>query len=395
MKILTIGASPYILTKEGRIHRDVIVSATKAGHYVEALVWHHDVSFFLPNELQEHHFIHNKEKLCRIHPFPDERGGLPMAAYETMKKVQPSVVITVGAAHESTDIWSVKALYPHLFKWIMVLTEGSSVINENYKEQLGYANIILATSKTGVKAARRITNVPVEYLPYGPDRSQYFEDGERPKEFGIIVSAKNSQMSNVTAVLKGISDCDGMEGYLHTNIDDDGDSDLRLLLRRWGSADRIGLPDNNFVSYREGIPDTSMNQLYNRYHAVADVSMQSATALTMLEAMSTGCVPVGVNFGAVGEVISQMPPEFRFVVEPTMLIGPREEEYAVVSSQALSSVLKFMSEAFLSNGNWFATAKEKSKEVATVFSKEHFVNRLNDEIDRTNSYDHAIVVDSF
>lgn len=393
-KILIIGASPYLLTHNGRIHQSIISSLTSAGYYVESLVWHHDVSYFLPTELQEHFFEINRKRICRLHPFLGEKGQLPLFIYETMKKIQPSVVITIGASHESLDLWSIKSLYPHLFKWIAILTEGGSVINENYKEHFGYEDLVLCTTKNALDAVNALCAVKCEYLPYGPDTAKFHDLNIRSDIFGVMASGKNSQTSNLTATMKALSDSK-IDGYIHTNIDDPGDNDLRLLLRRWGSNKIIGLPEYNFVSIREGISDSFMNELYNRYHVFVDISMQSSTALSLLEAMSTGCIPVGVGFGAIGEVISKLPPQFQKIVPHNLIIGPREEEYAVACPTGLKEAILSLDALFRCDKKMFAIAQEKSKEVANIFSKEEFTIRLNEIVELAIPYEHAIVVDSF
>jgi hypothetical protein len=390
-RILTIGVSPYLLTQNGRIHQSVISAAISQGHYVESAVWNHDVSYFLPSEIGEHFFIRNGKRACRLNPYLGEKGDLAAFCYETMKRVQPQLVITIGTTADSLDVHAVKSMYPHLFKWVAILTDGTSVVNENTRPQLAHPELILVTNKTALNAIRQATPIKSEYRPFGPDHDQFSPNGQR-KEFGVICCSKNEQTSNLPVFIQAVRDA-GADAYLHTNIDDAGAYDLRLLVRRWG-CDHLSLPNNKFVSVREGTTSTFLNEVYNQSHAVIDVSMQSGTALTLLEGMATGCVPIGVGFGAIGEVLQEMPQEFRFVVSHTSFIGPREEEYAMACHRSLADCISRV-KRFTGNDQWFKDASRASIEVAHNFRKDTFETSLKGDMDRVSAYEHAIVVDSF
>jgi glycosyltransferase involved in cell wall biosynthesis len=394
MKILTISESPYLLTRNGRINRDVIYSLSQQ-HYVESLVYSHDPTYFLPSETGAHYLTRGEDRISRLHPFFGEKGAMPKFSLDIMKLVQPNVVVTIGSYAETTDIWAVKAMYPHLFKWVAVLTEGGTVINEHYKEAVGYADFIVTTSQSARQAVKSLVPVPCEYLPYGPDTEVFKPlDDAIPEEFGFITSGKNKQTSNLGCLIRAIAKTPGSEAYIHTNVDDIGDYDFRLLLRRYGCEDRIGIPTQKFISVREGVADSFLNELYNRYHAVVDCSMQSATALTMLEAMATGCVPIGVDFGAVGEVVRRMPSEYQFLVPHNIFVGPREEEYAIASENDLAAVLEKVQKGYQASREWFAEGRKHALRVASFFSKDVFVKRLNTIVEGAIACEHAIVVDS-
>lgn len=396
MKILTISSSPYLITRNSRINRDVILSLKAKGHHVESLVWHHDTSYFLPTEDGTHFFDHDGERVCLLHPYIGERGGLSQFAYELMKKVQPQIVITIGSYYETVDIFPIKQLYPQLFKWIAIFCNGTTAINENFKERIEYADMLLCTSECGAKTISNTCSKKCEYLPYGPDRNMFFPiPNELPDEFGVMTSAKNAQLSNLGVFIDAVSKCPEIDGYIHTNVDDVGDQDLRLLLRRHKCVDKVGIPEQKFISVREGIKDGFLNQLYNRYHAIVDCSMQSATALSLLEGMSTGCVPIGVNFGAVGEVISMMPKECQLLVPHYVYTGPREEEYAIASSDGLRNVLQNVYKRYRDDRLWFEECRRESKKIACIFTKEKFENRINKLVEDAIPLQSVVTVDSF
>jgi hypothetical protein len=74
MTILTLGSSPYLLTRNGRINRDVLCTLKKSGHKIGSIVWNHDVEYFLPNEAGVHPFDLNGEPICRLFPFLKQKG---------------------------------------------------------------------------------------------------------------------------------------------------------------------------------------------------------------------------------------------------------------------------------------------------------------------------------
>lgn len=394
MKILTIGETPYLLTRNARINRDLILSLQKQGHECHSLVYAHDISYFLSTETGDHFFDHNGERTGELHPFFGEQGSMPQFALNIMKRVQPQVVITIGEYHESTQIWPVKATYPHLFKWVAIVPEGTATINEHFKEQLEYADVIITTSNTAAQQLRALVGCPVEMIPYGPDVAAFQPLGLLPDDFGVMTVGRNIQMSNLPAFIRGVSQAEGIEGYIHTNMDDVGDNDLRLLLRRYKCEEKIGLSTQKFISIREGVSEVFLNELYNRYHAFVSCSMQSATALTMLEAMATGCVPIGMDFGRVGEILQQMPLEYRIIIPHNVFVGPRGEEYAIVAEKALSAALNGMRKQYETSKEWFAEGRREASRIANLFSKDVFIERLNSIVEGSIICEHTIVVDS-
>jgi hypothetical protein len=390
MNILTISASPYINARNGRINRDLLLSLSALGHKVDSLVWHHDVLYFLPNETKKHHFNHQGQKVCDLYPFLGQQGEIGKFAYNVMKATQPQVVVSIGSYDETSFVANIKSLYPHLFRWVAILTSG---INERFKESLDHADCVVAMNKGSYEQIRKLLTIPVVYHTYGADINTFKHTTEAVEDFGVLSCAKNSQQSNVPAFLMALGEA-GVYGTLHTNLNDQGDYDLMLLMERYGLFETLCLPEK-FVSVREGITQQSMNDLYNRHQVVVDCSMQSPTALSMLEGMATGCVPVGPGYGAVGDVLSAMAEEYRFVVPHEVFVGPREEEYAIVSPKGLASALKTLSSKFKDDKGWFTKARNEAISVSKVFSRDVFVSSVNHIIQDVASTQHAIVVDSF
>lgn len=391
MRILTIGPSPYLLARSGRINKDIMVSAAKKGHHVECLVWHHDVQYFMPNETNKHTFSSEGHQFD-LHPFMGRKGEIAAFTFEAMKTTQPQVVVTVGDYDETDFVWSLKSLYPNLFKWIAVVPSGTDTVSEKNRLALSYADRIVVTTKAALKAFSAVKTA-ITYAPYGPNRKTFHPTGLPPSELSMLNMGKNSQMSNVPAFLKAAAET-GVRATLHTNIDDGGDYDIRSLIKRWGIEDKVKLPDK-FVSVREGLSDALVNQLYNGHHLIVDCSLQSATALTMLEGMSTGCIPVGMEFGAAGEVLGLVPKDFRFSVPFETFVGPKEEELAIISVKGLVGNIRKINERHLSDPEWMGAARLAAVEAARIFSEDSFAAVVSEILETVVASEHSIAVDSF
>jgi glycosyltransferase involved in cell wall biosynthesis len=387
MRILIISESPYLLTRNGKISQNLMLHLTKCGHSVEGLVWHHDVSYFLPTETNKHFF-----KNIPLHPFLGSKGELPSFAFETMKIVQPNVIITIGDYTETDWVWAIKSLYPNLFKWVAIIPSGAEVINENSIIPLSYADHIVSTTRV-FKEALNVVKTTSEQIPFGPDTEAFYPIERKPKGFRLLNMGKNSQLSNVPAFMKAVK-MTGFDATLHTNLDDAGDYDIRGLVKRYQLCDLLHTPAK-YLSVREGLSESLVNELYNSHDVVIDCSLQSQTALTTLEAMSTGCIPIGMSFGAMGEIFEKLPKEFRFSVPFETFLGQREEELAVISIKELVNSIENIHRSYVSDSGWVDEARKAMIDTARIFSKEKFVSRVNEIVEKVVTCDNYVAVDSF
>jgi len=391
MRILTIGPSPYLLASDGRIHRDIIISLTEAGHFIDALVVNHSVMYFLPSETGLHYFDLDGKRICQLFPFLGQKGEEPPFAFEAMKNSRPDVVITVGSYSDTDFIWSIKSIYPHLFKWVAVIPTGTDIINERHRLSLTYADAIITTTKLAEKAFND-AGLKATYIPYGPPSCVREPSDGLTTHFKVLSLAKNSQMSNVPAFLQALQ-LSGLNGTLHTNIDDSGDYDIRLLIDRYKLKEKISIP-KKYVSIREGISSESMESMYREHDTVVDCSLQSATGLTMLEAMAYGCIPVGVAFGAVGEILELMPDDFCFKTNYETFVGPHEETLAVIDTKELAASLRYI-ERQRADIYWYKSAKETAVRVSKIFYKDYFTLKLKDVVELTVASENRLAVDSY
>lgn len=389
MRILTIGASPYLLVRNGRMNADVIAALRSQGHQVASACWHHDEGYFLPEAGTGEHVYEDADgkPICQLFPFIFHPEHATAQVYEIMKKFAPEIVISIGDYKETDFIYAIKAMYP-VFKWIAVVTVDCLPINESHIDFLDYADLIISTSSFGADYLASKCKKKVKYLPYGPDHTKFYRDENIVKNNNFLCLSKNALSNNLGNVIKATKDQDI---YLHTNIYDPGEFDIMLLIERYDS--KVRLPEE-FVSIKDSISDESLNCIYNAHKYILDCSVKSATALNLLEAMSAGCVPVGVDSGMVGEIISMMPPEFRYIIPSVKYIGQSEEEFSVVSAEGILNMIEKINKDLASDAD-FLIASRFAMQIASHFSNTAFLNNLLSSIETVKKEESQIVLDTF
>lgn len=389
MKILTVSASPYLLVRNGRINAAVIEELTKNGHEVSTASWHHDDGFFLPED-GEHWFEKDEEKVAKIYPFEPHIQG-SAALYELMKKVHPDIVITIGDYKETDFIWEIKAMVPNLFKWMAILTVDCLPINENHKQQLEYADHVIATSDFGYEALNSFINAEIEKIEFGP-AEVFFGHSEIERSLSFMTSCKNAQSTNLAAFIKAIASVPEVKGYLHTNLYDPGDYDLDLLIERY-KAENISLPDR-YVSVKESISNEELRDVYSSYAFYVETSVKSATALSMLEAMACGCIPIGINSGKCGEILQQLGHDMLVVPHETY-IGANEEEFCVISIEGLSRKIEEIYRWAKEEPKSYKKLSDKARLIASNYRQGSFVQAVSESVNKTISAASTIAVDTF
>ena len=403
MKILTVSASPYLLVRNGRMNAAIIKKLRSEGHEVSTAAWHHDEGFFLPEEGGAHWYEINGENAAPIIPFEPQAQGSG-ALYEIMKQVHPDVVISIGDYKETDFIWDIKAMYPNLFKWIAVMCVDCLYVNEQHKSNIEYADKVISVNNFGMVTLNGLCNIDAEMIPFGIKQDVFTDEGRvKGENTTVLCSAKNAQASNVAAFISTMGQIQGLlelteqddelVGKLHTNLYDPGDYELELLIERYG-AKNVSLPDK-FVSVKDSISDEEMADEYRSADFFVDCSVKCATALGMLEAMACGCVPIGMDIGRVGEILREMPEEYRLVVPHETFIGAREEEFSVISIEGLRDVLLNIRERSKTDPAWLKAAQQAAKEISQKYAEEAFVDRLVGVIEEVKAVGDKIAVESF
>lgn len=182
-------------------------------------------------------------------------------------------------------------------------------------------------------------------------------------------------------------------GRIHTNFYDPGDYDLEMLIQRY-QANNVSLPDY-FCSIKDGPSDEEFANIYCAADFFVDTSVKSATALTMLESMAMGCVPIGMSSGRTGEIISMMPEEYRLLVPFETFLGAHEEEYSVISIPSLSEKISIYGKDLFADKHKYEEASKAARNIARQFSNVHFSNEIAVILNKVVKSKSSIAVESF
>lgn len=366
MKILTVGASPYLLVRNAKINADIIEKFSLEGHSVSSAVWHHDEGYFMPSEQGVHSYEKDNKHICYLYPFTPKTDEASVFIYELMKKVQPELVISIGDYKDTNFIHVIKSMYPSLFKWVAVYTfDSCGIINHN-KDAFEAADLIVSTTEFGLEKISSFANVNGTFIPYGPNIDSFSYNSSSNRD-NVLCSARNAQSSNIPSFVMAMSD---IKGYIHTNLYDPGDYDIDNLLKTY-NANNISYT-TDYCSIKDGVSLDKMNEIYNNSSVIVDCSIKSATGLSLLEGMLCGCVPVGPNYGRVGEIISKMPKEYRFFIPYNIFVGQNQEEFAIISSEKLRSILLEITK----NKKIIENASFAAMEVAKNYSNKSFLEQF-------------------
>jgi len=366
MNILTIGASPYLLVRNGKIHADIIECLIAKKHDVMSAVWHHDESYFMPTSQGIHNYEKNNAILCKLFPFTPKTDEASPVIYELMKTVQPDLIVTIGDHKDTNFVSAIKSMYPNLFKWVAIYTTDCKGISSAHKDAFEYADVTITTSRFGLQEIQSFANIDGHFIPYGCSDDFYDTSEDRN---GVLFSARNSQTSNIASFVLGTEQLN-CNKYLHTNLYDPGDYNIENLVSKYCAQNFTYTTD--YCSINEGITIEQMRKIYNAHDVYVDCSIKSATGLSVLEAMKCGCVPVGPNYGRVGEIISEMPEGLRFYLQYNRFIGQNEEEFAIISTEHMNRLLQ----EILADSDLISEARQYAKSIASKFTNKMFVDQV-------------------
>lgn len=398
MKVLTFGASPYINTNLGRINRSILMNLKEAGCKVASAVWDHDASWYLPDN-DRYYFEHNEEKVCQIYPFDNvNMEASATFMYDVIFALNPDMVVTSGDIADMEYTFAIKSLYPEKFKWVAYLVIPSLPINENKIEQLKMIDQIIVSTKKA-KSFLAEKGIQSEYCPFGPS-AEFFGEYDFPKkeefieDLKVVVTGKNSTISNLGNVMFSAGTLEpGISLYVHTNYSDTGEFDLDLLKERYDTKNVIRFPDN-FVGLNEGITTEDLIEIYDNADVVLDASARSGTGLSVLEAMSRGCVPVVSNVGALSEIASLIYHDDLDMVG-TPFISYGETMLNIVPHLEISNKLNMLRRMKQESPTKFANLKDKAVSVANGFSEKELPTKILEMRKRIFSHDRELKVETF
>ena len=395
MRILTISASPYLLTKLGKIHSDVILNFYRQ-HTLYSAVWDHDLKWFSADEKGHYFYEKNGERVCQLLPYISRNPQLASPQlYEIFQKVKPELVISIGDYNEIDAVFALKTLNPAKFKWIHVFTLNAGPIKNTYNDIFNYTDYVIHTTKKSEKMVSDISPVANTFSYVGVDESIFFyKNNQNDEKLNIISCAKNSQASGIGSILNCSQFLNkDFSLYLHTNLYDAGDYDLNLLKSRYDVHNLVKFPES-FVGLNDGVTDEELNNLYNNSDVFIDVSVRSATAISLIESMAAGCIPVVAPVGALKEIVDLLPEDYRFFVEGNIYIGSLEEEYYIVSPQHLSKIIQNISNIKKHNKGEFLKMKNTISSIAKTLKRKSFLKKIEEAVDIVKK-ENSLIVESF
>lgn len=386
MNIITIGTSPYALSRNGRIHGDIIRFLKSQGHNILCMAFDHNAEYFLPEDNGNFNYEYEDKFVCPLIPFfsfavIDKKAIYASQLQEIVKNFKADIILTIGNLKEVDFIYHIKEKYPNLFKWISIFTVDNH-INKKYKDCIECIDYIISLSEFGYSnlCDYNVNNI---FIPYGQDK-YIFKSHNKDRKMTVLNVSKNTYLSNTGTFIRTSSKIHNeIEMILHINLYDTGYYNIFSLVDKYDS--KVIFSDK-FVSMYDGLTDSEMACLYNSSSFYVDCSLSSVTGISLLEAMSCGCIPIGMNVGRVGEIISLMPKEFQLFVPYEIFIGPQEEEFFIISLNELVNILNRIKNELFGNKEWMKRASLAAIEVASNFSNEIFlqgISKIIDEVKRT------------
>ena len=379
MKILIVSASPHLCTRLGRMNRDAI-NYFSAKNEVSSAVWHLNENWVTKEDDQYKYKLENGT-YCNLYPIPSNMEDASTKLYDLVNDIKPEIVLSIGDYLETAFVYTLKAINQEMFKWVGVFTINSVPINDKFIEMFDAVDYPVCTNKIGTEEINKRLKDKCKYIPYGPDHKKFYEDSlirvsRNIDSDGMVVmnSSKNSQSCNLGNALEAANNLQEIYFNFHLNYSDPGEYDLKVLLNRFKN---VNIDFEKFSSVNDGMTDEELNEQYNRSDVFIDVSARSSTALSVLEAMGCGCVPVGVNGGAIGEIISLMPKDMRFIIPSIKYIGSREETLYISSAGSIEQVLLELLDVKKRNNCFFIEMGKESRRIAARFSKDLFLRKLD------------------
>jgi len=149
------------------------------------------------------------------------------------------------------------------------------------------------------------------------------------------------------------------------------------LIKRFNLENNVILP-NKYASIHGGIPDEELNNLYNKNDVIIDISAKSASGISVLEAMKTGCIPIVVNSGMLKEIMKKMGNycNWPLMVNSNTYIGNEEKYLEIASLENLTKNLLNIFEIKKRNSKFFEEISNRSIIVAQGYNYNNFLEGI-------------------
>ena len=403
MRILTIGESPYILSALSRIHRDMISFMKEKGNTVGAACWNYDTQWFAASDNGEFSYEKDGESVCQVFPFLDISDKASPQLYEIMKKFKPDVVISMSSSDLLPAISSIKSIYPDIFKWAAIVSDGAFPMSKSRKDDLQLADIVIATNQDTYNSVQELCkNVYSVHIPYGADTELFTPkrlpvDGSEDRVEGLfraVMVCRNDATSNIPAFIRGVAEANkrgsAVEGLIHTDIYDptllQEFYDIEQMIEEHG--DGCVRMTSSFMSPSDGVSDEKMREIYSDADVVVNCSLSSASGLSALEGMACGCIPmmspvgamkdIGLTYNAHGLKATGMTCGAN--LEACPFIWRDSKEYSVVSSDTIAEAICFWASFKKEEPFEIAKLREVSQTVSGLLSRNVFLKATEEAI---------------
>jgi len=375
MKILLVAPSPYLLTRSGRLSADIL-SFFAQKNEIAAAVYDHDTQWFAPSGEGKFFF----KDVCELFPFNNRNPKVSAPQlYEIISQYKPSIILSLGDYDEVDALFAIKSLDPSLFKWIHILTLDASPIKDIYYELFNKIDYLISTNEMGMKETDIFPTLQKEKCLVGIDPTIFNFSPKINDDLKILCCGKNSQSTGIASLIKASQNLNNCEMYCHVGTTDKGDYDLKSLKNRYDKNNVVKFPEK-YVGLNDGFTDEEMNKMYNNYDIFIDCSVRSATGMSLLEALSAGCVPITTKTGALKEIIDLLPRELQFFAESNSYIGNLEEVYEIVSTESIVENIEKIKK-LKENKEGFLEIKKKIEEVVKEITREKFLQKVEKVLD--------------
>ncbi len=375
MKILTVSMSPYYLTRLGRINSSVIIDLKNKGHQVYSAVWAHDINYFKQKD-GKYYYEKDKKEICEIFPLYAKLDQVVPQFYQLFRKVKPDLIITISDYNEVDFVYSLKRLMPDQVKWLGVLACDATPINKDRYQVIRSVDYIISLNSDTYNEINIIKKVNNQYCPFGVDSQFWSGQKTINKVMKVLVVGKNSQLSGVAIAIKADDQNNKFiksQTYIHTNIDDKGQHNLKYLIDRYNSNAKL---PQRFVSIKDGLSDLQMRELYLNHDVVVDLSFRSSSGISVLQAISCGCIPICTKVGGLKDIINSYD-IYCYHLSSSVMISQFQQQYQVPQIQSYKQCLLFCSKLF-NNDQKHNQIIKQSIEVAKKFDLNRFLNKIEE-----------------
>jgi glycosyltransferase involved in cell wall biosynthesis len=310
MKVVTLGLSPYLYLSTSRIHSFLLKHLFLSQHEVACIATFHNTDFFLPQKDEdgkERHVFQFDNYSIPLIPFNNMEDP-SVLLYEMLKTLKPEFVVTVGDFNDFLYMKAVKMFADQPFKWLAVLNNYTHPINEKNIEVLNDMDGVLCTNEYSSEMLAKLSAKPISFCHVGCENVDYKEKSD--DKFKIMSCGKNLQADGLPTLMKVASDLrdeiPNLELYIHSGVYESGDYDLLLLKERFDPKDQfIRFPDK-YVSLKDGCSlEEYQSELFSSDLFVF-IPYNSASAISVFEAVSCGCLPVMSNTACAREIAEML-----------------------------------------------------------------------------------------